>query len=75
MYFSIHYENGSASFEHTINLPASDPDVVIDTMTQFIKTVFEPPKPEPEKDREDVRAELYSAVDEIIEDMYGYYDE
>lgn len=73
MYFSIHYENGTCSFEQTINLPVSDPDAVVNTMTNFIKTVFEPSQPE--KGREDVRTELYSAVDEIIDDMYGYYDE
>lgn len=75
MYFSIHYENGNCSFEHTINLPVSDPDAVVESMTNFIKTVFEAPKVEETKDREEVRAELHDAVDEIIEEMFGYYDE
>lgn len=73
MYFSIHYENGNASFEHTINLPSSNPDVVIETMTNFIKTVFEPVAEPEEKSPEEVRAELHEAVEEIINDMYGYY--
>jgi hypothetical protein len=75
MYFSIHYENGTSSFEQTISLPISDPDVVIDTMTNFIKTVFEPAEVHHGKPREEVRAELHEAVEEILSDMYGYYDE
>ena len=75
MYFSIHYENGTCSFEQTINLPVSDPNAVVESMTNFIKTVFEVPKVDKTKDREEARSELYSAADEIIQDMYGYYDE
>jgi len=75
MYFSIHYENGTCSFEQTINLPVSDPNAVVESMTNFIKTVFEVPKVEETKGPEEVRAELHGAVDEIIEEMFGYYDE
>ena len=75
MYFSIHYENGTSSFEQTISLPVSNPDVVVETMTNFIKTVFEPAEVHHGKPKEETRAELHEAVEEILNDMYGYYDE
>jgi hypothetical protein len=75
MYFSIHYENGTSSFEQTISLPVSNPDVVVEAMTNFIKTVFEPAEVHHGKPKEEARAELHEAVEEILSDMYGYYDE
>lgn len=73
MYFCIHYENGTASFSHEISTPTSDVSAVVNSIEVFMQTVIEEKKESAEAQK--VRHQLYDAVDEIIEDMYGYYDE
>jgi len=67
MYFSIEYSTSTASFEHTIRTKDSDLKAVLTGITAFLDTVTEEVDTTEEIDQ--VRENLYSAVDEIIEEM------
>ena len=67
MYFKIEYLTPTASFEHTIRTEHSDIKAVMTGIEAFLDTVVEGTN-EPE-DIDQVRQELYAAVDEIIEEM------
>jgi len=41
MYFSIHYENGPASFQYEISTPVTDPKTVLTAIDNFIATTME----------------------------------
>jgi len=67
MYFSIEYSTSTASFEHTIRTEDSDLKAVFTGITAFLDTVTEEVHTTEEIDQ--VRENLYRAVDEIIEEM------
>lgn len=70
MYFKIEYFTDSSSFEYSIRTEHPDIKAVMTGLDSFIGTVIELPKVErDEEDIENVRAQLYSAVDEIVEEM------
>lgn len=82
---TIAYDNGINKFTHHIDAVHASNAMVEEIFTMALDTIFPrnlfvpdmDPEPlqEENKDSEAVRQELYSAVDEIINDMYGYYDE
>lgn len=67
MYFSIEYSTPTASFEHTIRNEESDIKAVLTGITAFLETVTE--EVDTSEDIEQVRENLYNAVDEIVEEM------
>jgi len=67
MYFKIEYLTPTASFEHTIRTEHSDIKAVMTAIEAFLETVMEGTTESEDVDQ--VRKELYAAVDEIIEEM------
>jgi hypothetical protein len=41
MYFSIHYENGTSSFQYEINTPVTDARTVLEAIDNFVATTME----------------------------------
>ena len=67
MYFKIEYLTPTASFEHAIRTEHSDIKAVLTGLTAFLETVIE--ETDTPEDIDQVRENLYSTVDEIIEEM------
>jgi hypothetical protein len=82
---TISYDNGINKFTHHVDAVNASNKMVEEIFAMALDTIFprnlfvpdmEPEAEEPEENHpEKVRHELYDAVDEIINEMYGYYDE
>lgn len=78
MYFKIEYSTSKASFDYSIETEAPDLKSIMTGIESFLSTVIEVADQDIEnldEDRESLREALYSEVDDIIDQMYAYYDE